>query len=159
MPHLKDFSLRKTLLTQFMQTPRNIHLDCAKRVLRYVSGTMNYDILYKLATLIRLSGYANAHWASYKTNGRSTSGFVFSPGNRATLWSNKKQLSITKAKYSGAVVATCEAVGLKRVLKDLNVSIADPILLYCDSLINLHLARNLVFHAQTKHIKVHYHFI
>ena len=40
------------LLSQFMQTPRNIHLDCAKRVLRYVSGTMDYDILYNSATPI-----------------------------------------------------------------------------------------------------------
>ena len=30
-----------------MQTPRDIHLDCVKRVLRYVSETMDYDILYK----------------------------------------------------------------------------------------------------------------
>ena len=45
------------LLSPFIQTPRDIHLDCAKRVLRYVSGTMDYDILYKSATLIRLERY------------------------------------------------------------------------------------------------------
>ena len=32
------------LLSQFMQTSRDIHLDCAKRVLRYVSRTMDCGI-------------------------------------------------------------------------------------------------------------------
>ena len=35
---------------QSMQKPRHIHLDCAKRTLMYVSGMMNYDILYKSYT-------------------------------------------------------------------------------------------------------------
>ena len=43
-----------------MQTPRDIYLDCAKRVLRYVSGTMDYGILYKSATPIQLEGYTDA---------------------------------------------------------------------------------------------------
>jgi hypothetical protein len=30
---------------------------------------------------------------------------------------------------------------------------------YCDNLNSIQLARNPMFHAQTKHIKVHYHFI
>ena len=34
-----------SLLSQFTQTPRDIHLDGAKRVLRYMSGLMDYEIL------------------------------------------------------------------------------------------------------------------
>ena len=34
-----DLSYPVGLLSRFMQTPCNTHLDCAKRVLRYVSGT------------------------------------------------------------------------------------------------------------------------
>ena len=54
------------LLSQFMQTPRNIHLDCAKRVLRYVSGTMACGILYKTTMPIRLVGYTDTDWAGYQ---------------------------------------------------------------------------------------------
>ena len=43
-----DLSYPVSLLSQFMQTPRDIHLDCAMRVLRYVSGTMDCGILYDL---------------------------------------------------------------------------------------------------------------
>ena len=52
-----------------------------------------------------------------------------------------------KAEYRGAVVAACEAVWLKRILKDL------------DNMSNIYLAHNLVFHARTKHIEVQYQFI
>ena len=47
-----DLSYSVGLLSQFMQNPRNLHLDCTKRVLRYVSATMDYDILYKSNTTI-----------------------------------------------------------------------------------------------------------
>ena len=36
---------------------------------------------------------------------------------------------------------------------------SDPTTIYCDNLNNIHLAKNPVFHAQTKHIEVHYHFV
>ena len=78
------------LLCQFLQTPHDIHPDCAKRVLRYVSGTVDYGILYKSATPIRLKGYTNADWAGYKADMRSTSRFVFSLGNEAISQSSKK---------------------------------------------------------------------
>ena len=47
-----DLSYSVGLLSQFMQTPRNIHLDYAKQVLSYVSGAMDSDTLYKSASPI-----------------------------------------------------------------------------------------------------------
>ena len=35
----------------------------------------------------------------------------------------------------------------------------ERVFIYCDNLSSIQLARNPVFHAQTKHIEVHYHFI
>ena len=91
--------------------------------LRYVSGTMDCGILYKTAMSIRLEGYTDADWAGYKADRRSTFRFVFSLSNGAISWSSKKQptiaLSSTEAEYRGAAVAACEAVWLKRILKDL----------------------------------------
>ena len=78
-----DLSYSVGLLSQFMQNPRNLHLDCAKRILRYASTTMDYGIMYKSNTTIRLEGYTNADWAGYKADRRSTSGFVFSLGSGA----------------------------------------------------------------------------
>ena len=68
-------------------------------------------------------------------------------------------LSSTEAKYKGGAVAACEAMWLKRILKDMDISIKDPILLYYDNMSNIHLAQNPVFHTRTNHIKVCYRFI
>ena len=51
-----DLNYPVGLLSQFMQTPGDIHLDCVKRVVTYVSGTMDYVILYKSGTLIQRKG-------------------------------------------------------------------------------------------------------
>jgi len=34
-----------------------------------------------------------------------------------------------------------------------------PIVIYCDNISSILFANNLVYHARTKHIEVHYHFI
>jgi hypothetical protein len=88
---------------------------------------------------------------------------MFSFGSAAVTWSSKKQstvaLSSTKAKYRGAAMAACEVAWLPKLLGDLGLHVDRHVVIYCDNLSNIQLARNPVFHAQTKHIEVHYHFI
>ena len=125
---------------------------------------MEYDILYKSATSIRLEGYTDADWVGYKEDRRSTFGSVFSLDSGAISWSSKKQstvtLSSTEAEHRGATITACKVVWLKRILKDLGVLIMDLILLYYDNMIvGIHLACNPVFQAQTKHIDVHFHIL
>ena len=57
------------------------------------------------------------------------------------------------------VNATCIAIWLKSLLKDLQVEVSDPTTIYCNNLNIFQFAKNLVSHAQTKYIKVHYHFV
>ena len=57
-------------------------------------------------------------------------------------------------------MAGCEVVWLRRkLLGDLSISVDDPVVIHCDNMSSIQLARNLVLHAWTKHIGVHYHFI
>ena len=67
-------------------------------------------------------------------------------------------LSSIEAEYRGAAITTCEAIWIKRLLRNLRVEVANPKTIFCDNLNNIQLAKNLVFHARTKHIEVHYHF-
>ena len=88
---------------------------------------------------------------------------MFSFGSAAVTWSSKKQptvaLSSTEAEYRGAAVAACEVAWLCKLLADLGLHVERKIVIYCDNLSSIQLARNPVFHARTKHIEVHYHFI
>ncbi|MCO5608028.1 hypothetical protein L7F22_062231 [Adiantum nelumboides] len=88
---------------------------------------------------------------------------MFSFGSAVVTWSSKKQptvaLSSTKAEYRGAVAA-CEVAWLEMLLQDLEIQVQDPVVIYCDNFSSIQLAsQNPVFHACTKHIEVHYHFI
>jgi hypothetical protein len=88
---------------------------------------------------------------------------MFSFGSGAVSWSSKKQLTIalssTEAEYRGAAIAACEVVWLQKLLLDLGQSMDVPVVIYCDNISSILLANNPVYHARTKHIEVHYHFI
>jgi hypothetical protein len=102
-------------------------------------------------------------WASNVSDRRSTNGFMLSFGSGAISWSSKKQptiaLSSTKAKYRGPAIVACEVVWLQKLLSDLGQLVDAPIVIYCDNINSILLANNLIYHARTKHIEVHYHFI
>jgi hypothetical protein len=73
-----DIQFSVNRLSQHLATPRKVHLEAAKHVLRYVAGTLNYGITY--CPDIRGSkgpmGYSDASYANAETS-RSTSGYVF----------------------------------------------------------------------------------
>ncbi|MCO5562213.1 hypothetical protein L7F22_015839 [Adiantum nelumboides] len=158
-----DLSYSVGLQSQFMQLPRKPHLDVVRRTLRYVSATLDYALFYEASTELQLSGFTDADSTGSVCDRRSTSGFMFSLGSAAITWSSKKQptvvLSSTKAKYRGATVAACEVAWLELLLGDLRIQVQRPVVIHCDNLSSIQLARNPVFHAKTKHTEVHYHFI
>jgi hypothetical protein len=88
---------------------------------------------------------------------------MFSFGSGAVSWSSKKQptvaLSNTEVEYRGAAIVACEVVWLQKLLLNLGQSVDAPIVIYCDNISSILLANNPVYHARTKHIEVHYHFI
>ncbi len=102
-------------------------------------------------------------WVGNVSNKISTSGFMFSFGSGVVSGSNKKQptvaLSSTEAECIGATVAACELIWLQKLLSYLGQSLDAPVVIYCDNISSILIANNLVYHARTKHIEVHYHFI
>jgi hypothetical protein len=64
-----------------------------------------------------------------------------------------------EAEYKGAVIVACEVVWLQELFSNLGQSVDAPVVIYCDNISSILLANNLVYHARTKHIEVHYHFI
>jgi hypothetical protein len=105
----------------------------------------------------------DANWACNVSDRRSTSGFMFSFRSGAVSWSSKKQptvaLSSMETEYRGVVIATCEVVWLQKLLSDLGQLVDVHVVIYCDNISSILLANNPIYHARTKHIEVHYHFI
>ncbi|MCO5593841.1 hypothetical protein L7F22_047859 [Adiantum nelumboides] len=115
------------------------------------------------AAKVQVHGYTNSDWAGSVSDRRSTSGYIFSFGSAVVTWSNKKQPTVallsTEAEYTGATVAACEVAWLKMLLQDLEIQVQDPVVIYYENISTIQLAQNPVFHAHTRHIEVHYHFI
>ena len=61
-----DLAFTVTLLSQFSSAPNEEHMQCAKRVLRYLSGIVNWLLHYPWSptTPFRLTCYANASYAN-----------------------------------------------------------------------------------------------
>nr|GEU51062.1 protein phosphatase 2C 56-like [Tanacetum cinerariifolium] len=89
----------------------------AKRILRYIKGTIDYGMFYSTSEDFKLVGYNDSDWAESKDDERSTSGFLFVVGNNAFTWSSKKQpivtLSSCEAEYIAATSCVCHAIWLR----------------------------------------------
>ena len=55
-----DLSFVMRFISRFMTVPKVEHWTAAKRVLRYVKGTLDFGILYSRSKDLRLCGYTNS---------------------------------------------------------------------------------------------------
>ena len=158
-----DISYAVGVMSRYMQNPKKSHLEAVRRILRYVKATLRYGIMYKRGGGCKIVGYCDADYAGDHDTRRSTTGYVFMLGSGAISWCSKRQptvsLSSTEAEYRAAAMAAQESTWLMQLLRDLHQLVEYAIPLYCDNQSAIRLAENPVFHARTKHVEVHYHFI
>ncbi|KAK2973952.1 hypothetical protein RJ640_027581 [Escallonia rubra] len=146
-----------------MESPTTSHLKVAKRILRYIKGTLDYGIMYSSSQDFKLFGYCDSDWAGDKDDRKSTTGFVFFMGNSAFTWNSKKRpivtLSTCEAEYVAATSCVCHAIWLRSLLMELQQTQDGPTKILVDKKSALDLAKNPVFHERSKHIDTKYHFI
>ncbi|MCO5583584.1 hypothetical protein L7F22_037497 [Adiantum nelumboides] len=98
----------------------------------------------------------DSNWAGCFDTRVSTSGFCFMLGSSYISWLTKKQPNVTtssrEAEYKAVFTATIECVWLRRLMADLDVGQVTANTIYIDPCKEL-------FHARTKHIEVHYHYL
>jgi len=98
-----DLMFLSGLLSRFMSSPSNVHIEVAKRVLKYIRGTTDLGILYSKLGGVKLSGYADSDWTGSVDDMKNTSGYIFTIGSGAICWNAKKQevvaQSTAKAEY------------------------------------------------------------
>ncbi|KAF2296443.1 hypothetical protein GH714_038011 [Hevea brasiliensis] len=117
-----------------MNAPSQIHLMAAKRMLRYIHGTIDHGLLYRRSIRVKLLGFSNSDWASSVENMKNTTEYV-------------------------VATATVKAIRLRKVLVDLRFQQLYPIEVLCDNKSAIAMVKNPVFHGKTKHIKIKYHAI
>jgi hypothetical protein len=157
-----DISQAVGVLSRFNSAPTEAHLTAAKRVLRYLKGTINLSLQYKKTENSDVTGYSDAGWADDVDSRRSTTGNVFIMSGSPISWLSQRQstvaLSTAEAEYIALSSACQEAVWLQRLLTDIGENIK-PITIMEDNQGAIAIAKNPVGHKRTKHIDIRYHFV
>jgi ATP-binding cassette subfamily B (MDR/TAP) protein 1 len=149
------------VVSRFASNPGKQHWEAVKWILRYLRGTAEVPVWFGRADLV-VRGYVDADFAGDHDTRRSTTGYVYTLGSTAVSWVSRLQklvtLSTTEAEYVAVTEAAKEMIWLKAFLGELGLKQENSVL-FSDSQSAIHLAKNPVFHARTKHIDLRYHFI
>ncbi|XP_073033839.1 secreted RxLR effector protein 161-like [Primulina eburnea] len=158
-----DIAFSVGVISRFMHSPSKHHLGVAKRVIRYIVGTIDFGLWYDHDSDFKLLGFTNSDWAGCLEDRKSTSGYVFSLGSAVISWCSKKQatttLSSSEAEYVAATSAACQAVWLQRILEDLRNKEIEATKIYCDNKSAIAMSKNPSYHGRSKHINLRIHFI
>jgi len=132
------------------------HLIAAKKVLRYLKGTVNFSIMYTNDCDVELISYSDSDWVINPDDRKSTLGYAFNIGTSVMSWSIKKQqivsLSSIEPEYKALCNATCEVVWLRRILQYIGNKQMRPPIFKCDNQSSIKLAQNPIYHTRTKNI-------
>lgn len=151
------------IVSRYLENPTVVHETAAKRILRYLKGTINHGIYFQKSESQTLIGFSDADYAGDLETRRSTSGFIFMINNSVISWSSERQksvsLSTTESEYIAASNAIRELVWLRVFLNDLLPEKLNQVKFFMDNQSAIRLIKNPEFHKRTKHIDVRYHFI
>ncbi|KAJ7544689.1 hypothetical protein O6H91_09G089600 [Diphasiastrum complanatum] len=150
-------------LSQHMHDPKLYHWKLAKRVLRYISSTLDYELFYKGEDLT-LIAFSDSDFAGDRLDRKSTSAYTIFLGGNLVSWLSKKQTTISlssgEAEYKSLTTTTKEVLWIKRLLLELKCYADEDLsIIKNDNIFAQALANNPVFHARSKYIEVAHHFV
>ena len=165
-----DLSHSVSILSRYVQEPRQHHLDHAKHVLEYILKTITYGLVYRchdtdnMRHSVRgLSAYTDADWGAHPDSRKSTSGYmVFLHGNLIS-WKSKLQTTVATctqhAEYIALFHAGSEVYWLKHQLCDIGFIDNSAVTVFVDNQPAIKLSDNPRDHESTKHLEIKYHKI
>lgn len=155
-------------ISKYMKNPGPAHWTAAKRILRYVNGTLGKGLVFSGGMCdgtLHVDAYSDADWAGDVDDRKSTSGYVVKLGNNVVSWATKKQktvsLSSAEAEYMAIATASQEISWIKQLLSELltTTGIRSEATLSVDNQAALLISKNDLYHDRTKHIDIRYHFV
>ncbi|XP_057520729.1 uncharacterized mitochondrial protein AtMg00810-like [Amaranthus tricolor] len=157
-----DLAFTVQHLSQFLQEPREPHVAALHHALRYIAATVGQGILLNSSGQLILQAFSDSDWAACPNTRRSVTGYVLMLGCSPITWKSKKQSTVSKssseAEYRAMYSAASEVAWMVRLLQELQVPTIKPVVLHCDNMSAIHIARKPIYHERTKHIEIDCHF-
>ncbi|WJZ95327.1 hypothetical protein VitviT2T_014105 [Vitis vinifera] len=113
-------------VSQFLQTPRHLHLATVHRIICYVQGTSTHGLSFPTGNSTRLATYNDADWAGCVDTHHSITGWCVFLGDALISWKSKKQDRVSKSstefEYRAMSFAWSEIIWLRGLLMELDFS-------------------------------------
>lgn len=107
--------------------------------------------------------FSNANWGCYTETRKSLTCYCIILGSCLISWKTNKQITIAKfsaeTEYRALATTVSEVLWITYVFRDFQIKIPQPIVLYCDNLVVIHMVKNPMHHERTKHIDIDCHFV
>ena len=166
-----DIAFAVGRLSRHNAEPRQSHLRAAKRVVRYLKGTMQLGLVYSQQpdgssasdpSPYGLVGYGDSNFAGDPEDKKSVMGLCFFLNEAVVSWCSKKQKTVststTKVEYIAIGHAARESVWIKRFINEMALQ-TTGLILNGDNEASISLTTNPKSQNRTKHIDVQHHYI
>ncbi|XP_071687565.1 uncharacterized mitochondrial protein AtMg00810-like [Rutidosis leptorrhynchoides] len=158
-----DIAYSVNQLSQFLNCPRQVHMDVVHRVIRYLKTTPGRGLFFPSSGNLNLIAYCDASWFSFPTTKRSNIGYYISLGGAPVSWRTKKQSIVSRssaeAEYRAMATTVCEVLWIRWLLEDFDYKKDYATPLMCDNEAAKHIAENSVYHERTKHVEMDCYFV
>ena len=131
-----DVAAAVRTVSQYMSQPADSHWFAAKRILRYLAGTMEKGVTYTRQEKYDLTAYTDSDWGSDVDDRRSVTGYVVYAQGGPITWKSKKQPTVARSACEAEYVALAETISellwMKMTLTKLGVPMDGPMKVYID---------------------------
>ncbi|CAI7762721.1 unnamed protein product [Closterium sp. NIES-54] len=139
---------------------RKVHMDVAKRVLRYLCSTSGMGLVLGGRGDVVLTGHSDASWVDDQATQRSSQGYTFSLGSGSVSWRSTRSSSVLGSSCEAEIYATAMAAQelrwLTYLLADLGEQPRSPPVLYVDNKAAIALCEEHRLEHRMKHIALCY---
>lgn len=143
---IPDIRFSIGLVSRYMDVPKVLHMKVARRIPRYLEGSINCGILFPRdyeSKEVVINWYSYTDWCEDKEDRRSTNDYYFQVFGALTSWCSRKKLvvalSLCETEYIAGFYASCKEIWIRSVLDEMRVKVKNSLVPLIDnkSVINL----------------------
>ena len=92
-----DIAFVVQVLSQYMHSPKNSHMEATLRVVRYIKGTAGLGLFMPSNNMSELVAYCDSDWGACIESRKSVTGYIVKLGSALVSWKAKKQNTVSRS--------------------------------------------------------------
>ena len=158
-----DVATAVSVCARYVQTPREAHLEAAKRILRYLYHTRERPLVYYVCNNILVKAFVDSSWGNDVDTRRSRFGYGIYVGKCLIAWCSKLHpalaMSSAEAEYTAATEAVKCVKWIVSLMSFLGAKPQTPVAVYEDNAACRVMAESTQVSGRNKHFELRQHFV